>query len=72
LSQKPVDVRPEIEKYSRDKTAENFNKVSMMRRDFIMKQRESGVGGMMESLKNKNRGDNQFKPAMGGLGGKFQ
>jgi len=63
LSQKPVDVRTEIEKYSRDKTAEKFNQVASMRRDFIMKQRESGVGGMMESLKQRNKGGDQFKPS---------
>ena len=52
LSQKPVDVRQELERYSRDRTAEKFNAVATMRRDFIMKQRESGIGGMMDTLKN--------------------
>jgi hypothetical protein len=43
-----------------------------MRRDFIMKQRETGIGGMMDTLKNQNKGQGQFKPSMGGLGGEFK
>lgn len=44
------DARQEIKKYGREGTGKKYMELQSARRDFIMKQRQQGLGGMMNKL----------------------
>lgn len=54
LAQKQVDVREELKNYTRDNTAETFNRMQAHRRDMIQRQRESGGLGMLSSISKQH------------------
>ena len=49
------DVREELKNYSRDNTADTFNRMQAHRRDMIQRQRESGGLGMLTSISKQNQ-----------------
>ena len=42
-----MDVRQEIAKFGQEGTAQKFNSMQVARRDMILKQRESGLAGVL-------------------------
>lgn len=44
------DARQEIKKYGREGTGKKYMELQSARRDFIMNQRQKGLGGMMNKL----------------------
>jgi len=54
VAQKPVDVRDELRRFGREKTADKFNSMQSHRRDMILKQRDQGMGGFMTGLSKMN------------------
>ena len=54
LAQKQVDVRDELKNYTRENTADTFNRMQAHRRDMIQRQRESGGLGMLSSLNKQH------------------
>lgn len=45
-----TDARQEIKKYGREGTGKKYMELQSARRDFIMNQRQKGLGGMMNKL----------------------
>ena len=55
LSQKPGDVRDEIALYGQEDTAYRFHQMQMQRKDLIMRQRDSGMTGLISNLGKKSQ-----------------
>lgn len=55
-----VDLREEMRRYGRENTSKTFNQMQAHRRDMIMKQRDRGVGGFMQSVGKLNQDNKSY------------
>ena len=54
LARPGVDVRKELDRYGHENPQEKFIEVQKARRDIIMKQREKGIGGLVDKIGTSN------------------